>query len=350
MILPQTYPLVLALMILSMVFLGSWASFFKMAGKWRFELFYFDFAFGLIVAVVIYAFTFGNLGYDGFNFIDDLQHAGKRQWLFGFLAGVIFNFANMLLMAAVSVAGMAVAFPMALAVAVLMGTAVGSIAHATGNPLLVTLGCLLLLMSIIVNAVSYRIMNYARHETLAREGKAKSTRRPTSLKGIILAVVSGVLMGSFNPLLDKARAGDVGMGPYAISAMFAFGVFFTTPVFSIFFMNLPVEGDPVDFGSYFSSKLKQHILGIIGGVVWVTGILAGMVAGSVPENIAGNPLVHFMLGNCWPLLATAWGALVFREFRGADVRVKIMSLLMVVLFICGVGMIALGPIYVAGKS
>jgi len=349
MLLPQTYPLVLALMILSLLCLGSWAGFFKMAGKWRFELFYFDFALGLIVAVVIYAFTVGNLGYDGFNFLDDLQHAGKRQWLFGFLAGVIFNFANMLLLAAVSVAGMAIAFPMSMAIAVMMGVAMGG-GKAVGNPLLVMLGCLLLLMSVLVNAVSYRIMIHAQHEALAREGKAKSTRRPTALKGIILALVSGLLMGSFSPLLEKARAGDVGMGPYAMAAMFALGVFFTTPIFNIFFMNLPVEGDPLDFGSFFSSKLRQHILGIIGGMVWVTGIVAAMVAGSVPDNIQGSPVLHFMLGNCWPLLATIWGALVFGEFKGADVRVKIMSMLMFVLFICGVAMIALGPLYVPGKS
>src|SRR6516164_4212813 len=126
MILPQSYSAVMFLMILSLVCLGSWASAFKFAGKWRFELFYFDFAIGLLVAAAIYAFTVGNLGYDGFNFLDDLQHAGKRQWLFGFLAGVIFNFANMLLMAAVSVSGLAMAFPSAAATALLVSTAIGA--------------------------------------------------------------------------------------------------------------------------------------------------------------------------------------------------------------------------------
>src|SRR5206468_3004660 len=110
---------------------------------WRFELFYFDFALGLIVAAVVYAFTVGNLGFDGFSFLDDLQHAGKRQWLFGFLAGVIFNFANMLLMAAVSVAGMSVAFPMSIAISVLVGTAIAAIARSAGNPILIAIGCLL---------------------------------------------------------------------------------------------------------------------------------------------------------------------------------------------------------------
>src|SRR5215471_10476516 len=144
MILPQTYDVVLVLMILSLICLGSWASMFKLAGKWRFELFYFDFAVGLALAAVIFAFTVGNLGFDGFNFLDDLQHAGKRQWLFGFLAGVIFNFANMLLMAAVSVAGMSIAFPMCIAISVLVGTGIAALSHSLGNTMLVALGCLLL--------------------------------------------------------------------------------------------------------------------------------------------------------------------------------------------------------------
>src|SRR3982751_2589140 len=108
MILPQSYTGVLILMILSLLCLGSWASAFKFAGKWRFELFYFDFAVGLLIAAIIYAFTVGNLGYDGFSFLDDLQHAGKRQWMYGFMAGMIFNLGNMLLLAAVSVAGISV--------------------------------------------------------------------------------------------------------------------------------------------------------------------------------------------------------------------------------------------------
>src|SRR5215467_2229054 len=202
MILPQTYPLVLALLILSTLCLGSWPGMFKAAGKWRFELFYFDFAIGLIVAALIYAFTVGNLGYDGFNFLDDLQHAGKRQWMYAFLAGLLFNLANMLLMAAVSVMGMALAFPMVVGVAVLVTAGVGAILRTAGNPMLVTLGCVLLLTAVVVGSMAHRLIRVARHEELARAGQAKSTRRPGALKGTLLALVSGLLMGSFNPLVD----------------------------------------------------------------------------------------------------------------------------------------------------
>ena len=350
MILPQTYEWVLAVMILSLICLGSWASTFKLAGKWRFELFYFDFAIGLILAAVIYGFTVGNLGFDGFSFLDDLMHAGKRQWLFGFLAGVIFNLANMLLMAAVSVAGMTISFPMTMGIAVLMATGLSAISHQAGNALLVGLGCLLLLASVVLNAASYRMIAFVRHEALARAGRAKSTRRPSSAKGILLALSSGVLMGSFSPLLEKASGGEIGMGPYALTGMFALGVFFTTPIFSIFFMNLPVEGEPLELSNMFSTSLSQHLLGILGGVIWCTGVLAAMIVASVPEQIQGGAVLRYMLRQAWPLVAALWGMLVFREFKGSDMAVKILGVLMMVLYLCGLGMIALAPIYVAGKG
>ena len=122
-------------MVLSLLCLGSWASAFKFAGNWRFELFYLDFAIGLLLASVIFAFTLGNIGYDGFNFLDDLQHVGKRQWMWVFLGGLIFNFGNMLLMAAVSVSGLAVAFPMGMGMALLLGTGLGIASRPAGDSL-----------------------------------------------------------------------------------------------------------------------------------------------------------------------------------------------------------------------
>src|SRR5438309_10515972 len=121
MTLPHTYLAALLLTILSMVCWGSWANTFKLAGKWRFELFYFDFAIGVIVAAVFYALTFGNLGFDGFLFMDDLMHTGRRQVFDGFLGGVVFNLANMLLVAAISLACMAVAFPIGIGMALIIG-------------------------------------------------------------------------------------------------------------------------------------------------------------------------------------------------------------------------------------
>jgi glucose uptake protein len=343
MILPQSYPAVLFLMVLSLLCLGSWASFFKLAGRWRFELFYLDFAIGLLLASVLFAFTVGNIGYDGFNFIDDLQHAGKRQWMYVFIAGLIFNLGNMLLMAAVSVCGLAVAFPMGMGIALLAGTGLGISGRPAGNGMLLGLGCLLILTSIIVNAASYRIMGVAKHEALARAGHAKSTRRPSPIKGIILALLAGLLIAGFVPLLDKARDGDLGLGPYALGFIFAFGVFFSSFVFDIFFMNLPVEGEAVEFGAYLSGRVKQHLTGFASGFIWYAGMLLAWVCTSVPEAIQGGPLPRFMLAQGAPILAALWGIVVFREFKTSDMRVKLMAPLMLVLFVLGLAMIGLAP-------
>jgi glucose uptake protein len=345
MILPQSYPVVLILMILSLLCLGSWASAFKFAGKWRFEMFYFDFAIGLMVAAIVYAFTVGNLGYDGFSFLDDLQHAGKRQWMFGVMAGMIFNLGNMLLMAAVSVAGLSVAFPMTMGISLLIGTLIGIIGKTSGNTLLVGLGSALLFTSVVVSVVIYRMMSVVKHEALARSGHAKSTRRPSPVKGIILALAAGILIGSFSGLLDKARLGDLGLGPYALSTVFAVGVFISSFVFNIFFMNLPVEGEPVDFGAYFSGRIKQHVWGLVSGMVWLTGILAAMVAISVPDPLQIPPLERYLFQEGAPVLAALWGMLVFREFKDNDFRVKALGALMLILFLCGLVMIGLAPIY-----
>src|ERR1035438_9614806 len=343
MILPQSYASVLFLLVLSLLCLGSWASAFKFAGKWRFELFYLDFALGLLLAAVIFAFTLGNIGYDGFNFLDDLQHAGKHQWMWGFLAGLIFNLGNILLMAAVSVCGLAVAFPMGMGVALLLGTGLGIAGRPTGNSLLLGLGCLLILMSIVVNAMSYRIMGVAKHEALARAGRAKSTQRPSPVKGIILALVAGLFLAGFTPMVEKAREGDLGLGPYALGFIFAIGVFLSSFVFDIFFINLPVEGEPVEFGAYLKGQKKQHLAGLGSGFVWYTGMVLAWVGTSVPATIQGEPTVSFMMAQGSPVLAALWGIVVFREFKDSDARVKLLGTLMLVLFLCGVAMIGLAP-------
>jgi len=180
MILPQTYTVTMILMVLSMLCLGVWVSALRLAGKWRFEAFYFDFAFGLLIAAVIYAFTAGDLGFDGFNLIDDVQHAGKRQWAFCFAAGMIFNLANILLVAAVSVVGMVAAFPMAMGTALVLGTALGFATTGAANTMMLLLGCALLLTALLVNAIAHRLLAVQRHEVLARAGKASSTRRPVT--------------------------------------------------------------------------------------------------------------------------------------------------------------------------
>jgi glucose uptake protein len=345
MILPQTSSLVLILMVVSMLLLGAWPGMFKATRKWRFELFYIDFAFGLLLAALIYSFTFGDLGYDGFTFIDDLQHAGKHQWVYCFLAGAIFNLGNMLLLGAVSVAGISIAFPMALGVAAVATTLAGLAGKPAGNTLLVLLGCALVLTSVVMNAIAYRIMVRERHEKLARAGVTKSTRRPNPIKGIVLAVIGGLLMASIGGLMVKARDPDVGLGPYTAAAIFSLGMFVTSFVFAVFLMNLPIEGEPLDFGAYFTSRPSQHIMGVLGGALWYSGALAVLISTSVPLQLQPGPLVRFLLAQGAPVVAALLGILIWKEFKSGDIRLKVLATLMLVLFICGLAMIGLAPLY-----
>jgi glucose uptake protein len=335
MILPQTHAAVLFLMILSLFCWGSWANTYKLAGKWRYELYYFDFAAGVALAAFLYAFTVGNLGYDGFSFLDDLMHAGKRQWLYGLMAGVIFNLANMILMSAISVAGMALAFPVGIGVATIVGTALAYATSSTGNPALLSAGCALLAAAAVAAALAYRFQALLRHEALARAGKAASTRRPSSIKGIVLALVSGLLMSLFVPLVDSARQSEVGLGPYAVAVVFAIGVFVSTFVFNVFLMNLPVEGEPLEVLDVLKSTPKQHLLGLVGGILWCTGMVSSLAAAAAPANAHVGTVAGYLLAQGFTLIAALWGVLLWKEFKGSDLRVKTLAVFIFLLFACG---------------
>jgi glucose uptake protein len=346
MILPQTHAAILFLMTLSLLCWGSWANSYKLAGKWRYEIYYFDFAVGVVVAAFLYAFTVGNLGYDGFSFLDDLMHAGKRQWLYAFAGGLVFNLGNMILMSAISVAGMAMAFPVGIGVAIVVGTSLAYAAKSTGSPALLLGGCVLIAAAAGAAAMAYRYHAVLRHEELARAGKAASTRRPNSIKGIVLALVSGLFMGSCLPLVENAREGDLGLGPYAVAAVFAAGVFFSTFVFNVFLMNLPVEGEPVEIPEIFKSTAKQHLLGLAGGAVWCTGMVASLAAASAPAEAQVGAVEGCFLALGFPLIAALWGILVWKEFKEADLRVKALAVFMFLLFLGGLLLISQSPLHV----
>ncbi|HKE23877.1 MAG TPA: hypothetical protein VKB88_16035 [Bryobacteraceae bacterium] len=345
MILPETYLPALLVMIVSMLCWGSWANTYKLTGKWRFELYYFDFALGLLLTAVLLALTLGSLGFDGFGFTDDLMHAGKRQWFLAFCGGVVFNLANMLLMAAIAVAGMAVAFPIGIGVALLVGVILNYLIRPAGNPILLFGGCLLVLAAIIVDAVAYRMLNLLKYEELAKAGKTPSLRRAVSLKGVMISLVCGLLMGSFFPLVAAAQESDVGLGPYSVGFVFACGVFLSTFVFNLFFMNLPVEGEPVEIRDYFVASPQKHLLGLLGGAIWCAGGVAAFVAASTPSQVGIGPAVSYAMGQGSTLISALWGILVWKEFKGADLRIKLLLTIMLVLFACGLSLVSIAPLY-----
>ena len=346
MILPQTFGAALLVLILGMVCLGSWASAYKVAGKFRYELFYVDFALGALVLAVIYAFTFGNIGFNGLSFMDDLSNSGKRQWFYALLAGVVFNLGNMLLMSSVAVSGMTVAFPTAFAAALTVSTVAAMFGVPAGNATLLLGGCALLIMAVIADAIGFNMVSVLRHEKLARAGKTKSTRRPKSGKGVILGIVGGLLLGAGLPLIDNARETEIGLGPFTLTVLFTLGLFFSTFVFSIFFVNLPVEGDPVEIGDYIKAGVKDHAKGIVAGAIWCTGALALWVTAHTPDLFQDSRTLFYFLSQGAPLVAALWGLLVWKEFRGGDLRVKSMAVLMLVFFAGGLALLSLAQVHV----
>lgn len=344
MILPHRGLWLIALLILSMLCWGSWPVFLKLAKKYRFEFFYFDFCFGLGAIALICAFTVGSLGFDGFNFSDDLLNARKQEWLFAVLAAVIFNLGNMLTLASASVAGMAVAFPLAFGVAMIVGSWVSYLRQPAMSTTLLAAGTGLTIVSLILGSSAYWHLKILQHEALARAGKAKSTRRPSSLKSPILALAGGVLLGAFAPLLLRAQDPDDGLGPYSLLFLFSIGVAMSTFVFNLFFMNLPVEGNPLEMAEYFRAPVKHHLLGFLGGAIWGIGAIATFVVNTPKGDAHPSGPIGPMLGGTAPILAALWGLLVWKEFQSGDFRAQAFAGLTLVFSVVGLAFFSVAAV------
>ncbi len=348
MILPHTYLASLLVGIVSTLCLALWASTYKAASKWRFELYYLDFVFGLVLAAAIFAFTVGNLGFDGFSFIDDLMHAGKREWVDGFVAGILFNFANMLIMASVAVTGMSLAFPVSMGLGLVVGLTFHEVMHKSAGAGPLFAGCGLLLAAVFAAVTAFNsALSDRRLQEMAKAAntaKTKSTSQPVSLQGAILSIVSGFVMGLSYPLIDAARVADVGMGPYSLLAMFALGAFASTFVLNLFFMNLPVQGDPIEVTAFFKGTLRQHLLGLLGGAIWCSGVLGAFVIWATPPEAQTSAAVAYAVPMAAPLLAALWGFSVCGEFKGAGGGARAKFFAMLVLFAAGIAAVSIGAL------
>lgn len=344
MILPGSYTAALILLIAGMLGWGLWANLFKAAGgKWRFELFYFDFAIGLLLASAIVALTAGSLGFDGFSFSDDLRLAGKRQDLWAFMAGAVFNLGNMLLLAAVSITGMALAFPAGMGFAVIVAALWNFALNPGGNTALMLVGAIVLAGAIVFAVLAYRSWSAAVVLRAQTEGvTAKPRRRKSSSKAVLLSLAGGVMLGSFAPLIQMGSASEVGLGPYSLSFIFALGVLFSTFVFNLFFMNLPVQGKPIEIGDYFRAHIRRHALGILGGVIWYVGLIASLIAGRTEGTAHIGPRVGYALEQGGVVIAALCGLFLWREYQGGDGSVRLRVGLMFVLLLAGIGVLTAG--------
>lgn len=238
--------------------LGSWANTQKLAGReWRFQLYYWDYAIGVLLLGLILAVTMGSSGAAGRGFASDLAQAGAAAVGSAFLGGVIFNLSNILLVAAIDIAGMAVAFPIGVGLALVLGVITNYVAAPVGNPVLLFAGVGCVIVAIIVDALAY--------------GRLTSQGTRTPAKGIVISILAGLLMGFFYRFVaasmspDFARLKTGKLSPYTAVVVFSAGLFVSNFLWNSIVMARPFVGDPVPFGDYFRvGNLRLHAIGILG--------------------------------------------------------------------------------------
>ena len=343
MILPQTYAMVLMLTILTMICWGSWANVLKFTRGWRFELLYYDYSIGVALGALIAGLTFGTCGSDGLSFIDDLSHAGTVNILCGFAGGVVFNLSNILVVGAITVAGMGVGFPIGVGLALVVGVIWNYIVNPQGNPYLLFAGVALVVAAIFVDAIAYRALAASKSEAGDKEDMA--ARKASTWKGIKLAIIGGLLMGTFYPLVELGKKGESGLGPYSVGFVFSLGVLISVFFFNIYFMRYPIEGPQITFRDYLKGNAWMHLLGILGGLIWITGSLSNFVAASAPKALQVGPAISYAIGQGSTMVGALWGVLAWKEFAGGGTRVNTLLILMFLFYLFGLVLVSVAPLY-----
>ncbi|HKK81480.1 MAG TPA: GRP family sugar transporter [Prolixibacteraceae bacterium] len=333
MVVIQSYGWAVVLTVITMLCWGSWANTQKMASKkWAFQLFYWDYSIGVLLLSLILAFTMGSIGSDGRGFIADISQANFKAIGSAFIGGAVFNIANILLVAAIAIAGMAVAFPIGIGLALVVGVIVNYIATPLGNPFILFVGVGLVTVAIVLDAFAYK--------------KLPSVTSKSSTKGIIISLLAGVLMGFFYRFVAASMVSDFAnpeagkLTPYTASVVFALGLLISNFVWNTIFMYKPLTGERVTYTDYYKKGTpKLHMVGILGGAIWSLGMTFNIIA----AEQAGFA-ISYGLGQGATLIAALWGVFIWKEFRGAK-GVKGLLTAMFLLFFFGLALIIASRLY-----
>ena len=324
----QNYSVAVLFCVITMLCWGSWANTQKLASKsWRFELFYWDYVIGILLFSLISALTLGSIGERGRSFIDDLRQADVINIGSAFLGGVIFNAANILLSAAIAIAGMAVAFPIGIGLALVLGVIINYVGAEKGNPLYLFLGVALIAVAIIINAIVYK--------------KTNKANQKVSTQGIVISLIAGILMSFFYRFiaasmdLENFEAPAAGkMTPYTAVFIFSVGIFLSNFIFNTILIRRPIVGEPASYKEYFNGGFPVHMIGILGGLIWGLGNSFNLIAAG-----KAGPAISYGLGQGATLVAALWGVFIWKEFRNAPKGSNALITAMFLFFIIGLGMI-----------
>ena len=348
----SNYTLAVALCVVCMLCWGSWGNTQKLAGKsWRYELFYWDYVIGLLVFSAVMGLTLGSMGENSqWGFVANLKSSFGPAWLWPLAAGIVFNLSNILLSAAIAVAGMSVAFPVGVGLALVGGTVFNYLIAPSGKPLtLIIAGLALIVVSIICNAMAFK----ARESAVGGAAKGGNATG----KGLLLAIFAGLLMMWFSPLVNKVvdnsfmpkTVTELGatvtvpgaiapasgmMTAYSAFFIFAIGIFLSNFLWNTIAMKKPVSGEPVGYSAYFRGGFPIHLVGALGGCIWGLGTLLSFVTAG-----AASPAIAYALGQGATLVSALWGILIWREFKGAPKASAVLNLAMIVLFVAGLAVL-----------
>ena len=330
MVLVESYPIAVVLCFITMLCWGSWANTQKLASKeWKFQLFYWDYSIGVLILSLISAFTLGSMGSQGSSFLSNLSQAVPKMLLYAFLGGVIFNLANLLLVIAIEIAGLAVAFPVGIGLALVLGVITNYIgASGDTNALVLFLGVASISAAIIIDGLAYKKL---------LQGSGQKT--PT--KGIVISILAGILMGGFYRFVAASISSDLvniepgKLTPYSAVVLFSLGLFLSSFIWNSINMAKPLSGEPATYKEYFTKgNLKLHLIGILGGIIWNIGMSLSIIA-------AGKATfaISYGLGQGATLIAACWGVFIWKEFKNAPKGTNPLLALMFLLYVVGLTLI-----------
>ena len=324
----SSYGLAILFCFITMLCWGSWANTQKLASKnWRFEVFYWDYVIGILIFSIVSALTLGSIGDEGRSFINDLKQADSANIGSALLGGVIFNAANILFSAAIAIAGMSVAFPVGIGLALVLGVILNYAVAQKGDAFLLFTGVALIVVAIILNALAYR--------------RASASNKKVSTKGIALSLIAGLLMSFFYRFiaasmdLENFESPAPGkMTPYTAVFIFSVGIFLSNFIFNTILIKKPIEGSPTSYAEYFRGNFKTHMTGILGGLIWGLGNSFNLIAAG-----KAGPAISYGLGQGATLVAALWGVFIWKEFRNAPAGTSNYITAMFLFFVAGLGML-----------
>lgn len=326
----NSYTLAVIFCFITMICWGSWGNTQKLASKnWRYELFYWDYTIGILLFALLLVFTLGSFGNSGRSFLEDIQQIETSYIISALIGGVIFNASNILLSASVSISGMAVAFPLGVGLALILGVFINYFSAPKGDPFWLFTGVAFIVIAIICNGIA--------------AGKNRKKGTSSSKKGIILAAIAGILMSFFYRFvaaamdLNNFESPTSGMAtPYTAFFIFAIGIFFSNFIFNTLVMKRPFVGVPVSYKEYFTGKITTHMVGILGGCIWGLGTALSYIAAG-----KAGAAISYALGQGAPMIAALWGVFIWKEFTGSSKSTNRLLGVMFVLFILGLSFIIL---------